>query len=402
MLPKDQHMRFNPFVNMLSKEQELFFKRNSLLKTSFRSPLTAHDLTVSNTEKDLQTNKRTSNSAVSSYFMQNQTTKQCDEIVQKLVDETDDDDETPPLSRSPSDIIIQKRGGAYIKDGIRFNPISSTETSTTCKEKSPTSSTSSSSPQPPPSTTQQPPPLLKPIHESLLLQETIEEETKCVVCNAVFPSVWLLEQHAALQHANLGPMEEKPFICEQCGQSYRYRSAYVKHREQNHRARLPADKLFTCDVCGMQFRYLKSFKKHRLNHALERLHGKHEKQRNAGDSSSELVSSSNEALAAAEEIAELQRAIKAEEDEEEQDDTIDSPTAICGGSNINNSQQQQQQQPCMTEDVPAKITSTEIPSSSLLYQNERKNFILKVNFSIYFCFNFQTFLMFHTFFILLI
>nr|CAD7392704.1 unnamed protein product [Timema cristinae] len=68
--------------------------------------------------------------------------------------------------------------------------------------------------------------------------------------------------------------EEKPFRCDQCGQSYRYRSAYLKHREQNHRARLPADKLFTCDVCGMQFRYLKSFKKHRLNHALERLHAK--------------------------------------------------------------------------------------------------------------------------------
>lgn len=104
--------------------------------------------------------------------------------------------------------------------------------------------------------------------------ETIEEETRCVVCNAHFPNVWLLEQHAALQHPHVGPGEEKPFICEQCGQSYRYRSAYAKHKEQNHRARLPADKLFTCDVCGMQFRYLKSFKKHRLNHALERLHGK--------------------------------------------------------------------------------------------------------------------------------
>ena len=62
----------------------------------------------------------------------------------------------------------------------------------------------------------------------------------------------------------------------------------MKHREQNHRARLPADKLFTCDVCGMQFRYLKSFKKHRLNHTFERIHGRtmlymnyHEKQSNS-------------------------------------------------------------------------------------------------------------------------
>lgn len=119
----------------------------------------------------------------------------------------------------------------------------------------------------------------------------IEEETKCDVCGAVFPSVWLLEQHASLQHANDDC--EKPFICEQCGQSYRYRSAYLKHREQNHRARLPADKLFTCDVCGMQFRYLKSFKKHRLNHALERLHGKNERRGERGETD-EPVTSSND------------------------------------------------------------------------------------------------------------
>ncbi|KAG7213214.1 hypothetical protein KM043_002525 [Ampulex compressa] len=91
---------------------------------------------------------------------------------------------------------------------------------------------------------------------------------RCGVCLATFPSAWLLERHALLQHAGQAA-DDKPFTCEQCGQRYRYRSAYVKHREQNHRARLPADKLFTCDVCGMQFRYLKSFRKHRLNHALE-------------------------------------------------------------------------------------------------------------------------------------
>ncbi|XP_054269851.1 zinc finger and BTB domain-containing protein 7B-like isoform X1 [Macrosteles quadrilineatus] len=106
-----------------------------------------------------------------------------------------------------------------------------------------------------------------------------EGTLRCAVCLAGFPSAWLLEQHTALQHSGQAPRshapeptEDKPFRCDQCGQSYRYRSAFLKHREQNHRARLPADKLFTCDVCGMQFRYLKSFKKHRLNHALERLH----------------------------------------------------------------------------------------------------------------------------------
>lgn len=150
-----------------------------------------------------------------------------------------------------------------------------------------------------------------------------------------------MEQHAALQHANLGPLDEKPFICEQCGQSYRYRSAYVKHREQNHRARLPADKLFTCDVCGMQFRYLKSFKKHRLNHALERLHGKFErrfaqtvsdnrKERDVSASNinetnnNEMVTSSNEMIT--DEMTELNFSIKTEEeDDEEPDNVVDSP-----------------------------------------------------------------------------
>lgn len=129
-------------------------------------------------------------------------------------------------------------------------------------------------------------------------------------------------------------MDEKPFICEQCGQSYRYRSAYVKHREQNHRARLPADKLFTCDVCGMQFRYLKSFKKHRLNHALERLHGKFERRfgQNFGDNNrkdminvnnmnetnnNEMVTSSNELT---EEMTDITFAIKTEEEEDDEPD----------------------------------------------------------------------------------
>lgn len=107
---------------------------------------------------------------------------------------------------------------------------------------------------------------------------------KCAICLAAFPNGWLLEQHTILQHSGQSlrrhsssesggssSREDKPFQCDQCGQSYRYRSAYIKHREQNHRARLPADKLFTCDICGMQFRYLKSFKKHRLNHTLEML-----------------------------------------------------------------------------------------------------------------------------------
>lgn len=230
---------------------------------------------------------------------------------------------------------------------------------------------------------------------------SIEEETKCVVCNANFPSVWLLEQHAALQHANLGPMDEKPFICEQCGQSYRYRSAYVKHREQNHRARLPADKLFTCDVCGMQFRYLKSFKKHRLNHALERLHGKFERRlaqmtavvasdggknemsahSNIGETNNnEMVTSSNEALT--EEISDLQFAIKTEEeDEDDQDNTVDSPMTALNMSSDRNTPTNLTMVGNLTDtSIKTKISSTEsatmIPNRPM--SRDESSFILKV------------------------
>lgn len=118
---------------------------------------------------------------------------------------------------------------------------------------------------------------------------------RCGVCLAAFPDALLLQRHAILKHP-CPPGDDKPFTCDQCGQRYRYRSAYVKHREQNHRARLPADKLFTCDVCGMQFRYLKSFKKHRLNHHLERLHRTPESQGTSSSSAerSDQVSSTGE------------------------------------------------------------------------------------------------------------
>lgn len=230
------------------------------------------------------------------------------------------------------EFLLRRRSSSSLADGIRgyVQLLSSSTETSSCKEKSSSSSTSST---PPPTSTLQQQQLLATKNSSdvsSLFSEPIEEETRCVVCNANFPNVWLLEQHAALQHANLGPNDEKPFICEQCGQSYRYRSAYAKHKEQNHRARLPADKLFTCDVCGMQFRYLKSFKKHRLNHALERLHGKRNK--NSALMDQDIVTSSQEIMA--DEGTDLRINIKREnvdneepiaaDEEEEQDNTVDS------------------------------------------------------------------------------
>ncbi|XP_031628959.1 broad-complex core protein isoforms 1/2/3/4/5 isoform X2 [Contarinia nasturtii] len=293
------YFRMNPTFDLLFKGQEQLLKQANSYKNLNRFTFNAQDRRQSLSRQqspqiEITLSKKSSQSPSPSM-------KKTEETVQNLSmtvndeDIPDDDDELNAAAKIPLDEILGK--SSFLKDSLRFN----------CNE---TTSSDCSS---------------------------IEEETKCVVCNANFPSVWLLEQHAALQHANLGPMDEKPFICEQCGQSYRYRSAYVKHREQNHRARLPADKLFTCDVCGMQFRYLKSFKKHRLNHALERLHGKFERRfgQTLGDNrkerdstavssnnetnNNEMVTSSNELT---EEMTDITFAIKTEEEDDEEPDNV--------------------------------------------------------------------------------
>lgn len=347
-----------PFFEMLSKEHEYMLKRSAaLFKPSnfMRHPYSSiHDLMPApkasastqpssrHHHSNVPTTDRPSRTSTiyaddyalgASSSSVGQRSSSSPVVVDDAVDLHQVDDDEEERHRRQDGQLSKRAGNSMYKDQIRFNPMASTaagnsgcggDSNSTSysrsspKEKSPSSSSASSSPL-----------LLRPLPESALLQEClIEEETKCVVCNATFPSVWLLEQHAALQHANLGALEEKPFICDQCGQSYRYRSAYVKHREQNHRARLPADKLFTCDVCGMQFRYLKSFKKHRLNHALERLHGKNERRAMEYGGSELLVTSSNETGELGDEHHQF--AIKAEvvDEEDDQDDTVDSLSAV--------------------------------------------------------------------------
>lgn len=71
------------------------------------------------------------------------------------------------------------------------------------------------------------------LRRNLPEEETQEESVsgvRCNVCFASFPSAWLLEQHTALQHLQTscpsGGGEDKPFICDQCGQSYRYHNLF--------------------------------------------------------------------------------------------------------------------------------------------------------------------------------
>ncbi|XP_042231870.1 protein tramtrack, beta isoform-like isoform X1 [Homarus americanus] len=88
----------------------------------------------------------------------------------------------------------------------------------------------------------------------------------CHICAMILPSSHHLEEHVRIHE------EEKPYKCDQCGQRYKYQSAFQRHQEQNHTAKLPGDKPFRCGVCGQCFKYHKSFTKHRSNHdALDRI-----------------------------------------------------------------------------------------------------------------------------------
>ncbi|XP_047486355.1 protein tramtrack, beta isoform-like isoform X1 [Penaeus chinensis] len=91
-------------------------------------------------------------------------------------------------------------------------------------------------------------------------EKSVGGSMTCHICAMILPSHHRLEEHIRIHE------EEKPYKCDQCGQRYKYQSAFQRHQEQNHTAKLPGDKPFRCDVCGQCFKYHKSFAKHRSNH----------------------------------------------------------------------------------------------------------------------------------------
>lgn len=104
--------------------------------------------------------------------------------------------------RSTASVASSSASGLMTSAPSCLNLFNSSE-----KEKSSSSSTSSS-PQPQPQTNPmllQPPQLKPTLGESLMFTEQLDDDTRCIICNANFPNVWLLEQHVALQHANMGP-----------------------------------------------------------------------------------------------------------------------------------------------------------------------------------------------------
>lgn len=97
-------------------------------------------------------------------------------------------------------------------------------------------------------------------------EKNVGNSITCHICAMILPSAHHLEEHIRIHE------EEKPYKCDQCGQRYKYQSAFQRHQEQNHTAKLPGDKPFRCSVCGQCFKYHKSFTKHRSNHdALDRI-----------------------------------------------------------------------------------------------------------------------------------
>lgn len=87
-----------------------------------------------------------------------------------------------------------------------------------------------------------------------------ESEYTCHICARIMPSQHFLDEHIKIHE------EEKPYKCDHCGQRYKYQSAFQRHQEQNHTAKLPGEKPYRCTVCGQCFKYHKSFLKHRSNH----------------------------------------------------------------------------------------------------------------------------------------
>lgn len=107
----------------------------------------------------------------------------------------------PCSSKDSLDDVLSKRGGAFLKEGVRFNPLSDQPTHNQDKLASYSS------------------PAIKALHDSMMARSSTSDnaETKCNLCNASFPSTWLLEQHTALQHSDnsTASREEKTFINEQ-------------------------------------------------------------------------------------------------------------------------------------------------------------------------------------------
>jgi hypothetical protein len=185
--------RISPLTEMLMKEQqEHFSKFNPIFKDTIRYPLFMPDLSITRTNSS------------------------------KLIPE----DLRSEKQRSAEDNLY-KRPRSLINNETHFDAKRLKECRDLLRNTTPSPIASSLSSFM----------SLKQISDAGLLNDHSmdqEKDIKCHICMANFPSHWLLEQHTALQHptlhhnknssnSNVSSHDEKPFKCELCGETSRYR-----------------------------------------------------------------------------------------------------------------------------------------------------------------------------------
>ena len=142
----------------------------------------------------------------------------------------------------------------------------------------------------------QEPPLV--VRQKRRHQKTEDEklyEFKCHVCDLEFPKMLLLSAHCKTKHQILPKVlcwcgkslstwkrlmahktkhikESGDFNCDDCGSSYKTKSAFEKHREVRHG---PNAVKFICAQCGKEFKEKQILKNHERTHLPDELKLKH-------------------------------------------------------------------------------------------------------------------------------
>lgn len=91
------------------------------------------------------------------------------------------------------------------------------------------------------------------------VNDLIEAEVKCEVCNQKFTSKWALDRHS-LTHRD----ENSNYWCESCHTKFKYKHSYLKHINSHFNGNTMT-KPFSCE-CGKSFNRKAKLKKHQESH----------------------------------------------------------------------------------------------------------------------------------------
>ncbi|XP_068233025.1 zinc finger and SCAN domain-containing protein 2-like [Palaemon carinicauda] len=92
------------------------------------------------------------------------------------------------------------------------------------------------------------------------MQQCHSEKHKCPICCRTYSRVSSLKVHMKVLHTN-----EKPYLCDICGQSFGWAGALSKHMGSHSQL-----KLFTCEKCGKSFANSWNLKSHAVVHDEEK------------------------------------------------------------------------------------------------------------------------------------